>query len=114
MRLARQLILVSAVAALASAAPAAAKTPLKSTGNGIEVPGTATWPTTAVHLAKDVAKASFAHEYARVWSYLEPHYQNAVPQTRWARCQRAHPAARRVTHHAAPAAADVEQPHPGP
>ena len=80
-------------AAAAVAVPAAAKPPLKSTGNGIEVPGTATWPAAAVRLAKDVAHASFAHDYARVWGYLHPKYQQAVSEPAWTRCQRAHPSA---------------------
>jgi hypothetical protein len=72
--------------------PASGKT-RPQTGNGIEAVGSPGWPAVAAQLAKNIAKDSFAHNYARVWNYLHPSYQKAVAQARWQTCQRAHPAA---------------------
>ena len=63
------------------------------TGNGAEAVHTSAWPAVAAQLAKNVARASFAHDYDRVWSYLHPSYRQAVSQSHWGRCQGAHPAA---------------------
>ena len=82
----------SSLAALAG--PVQAKT-RPQTGNGIEAVGSAGWPAVAAQLAKNIAKDSFAHDYARVWRYLHPAYQQAVSQKHWQACQRSHPAAPR-------------------
>ena len=92
----RALVVVGAIA-LAAAATAGAANPKTrpQAGNGIEGVGTAAWPAVAAQLAKNIAKDSFAHDFARVWTYLHPAYQKAVSQSRWQACQRAHPAAPR-------------------
>jgi hypothetical protein len=64
-----------------------------STGKGAEAAHTSAWPAVAAQLAKNIARASFAHDYDRVWAYLDPAYRQAVPQAHWHRCQSAHPAA---------------------
>lgn len=61
--------------------------------NGIEPIGSNEWPSVPAQLAKNIAKASFAHQYNRVWSYLHPTYQRAVSRSHWIRCQGSHPAA---------------------
>ncbi len=60
---------------------------------GIEPVGSTEWPAVAAQLAKNIARDSFAHDYAGVWKYLLPAYQSAVSQSRWDSCQRSHPAA---------------------
>ena len=82
---------VSAVA-LSGSASAARPPPV---AHGIEPIHTAEWPGVAAQLAKNIARASFAHEYDRVWGYLHPTYRKAVSQSRWHRCQGSHPAAPR-------------------
>ena len=47
----------------------------------------AVWPSVAAQLAKNIAKASFAHDYDQVWGYLDPAYRKAVSQSHWRRCQ---------------------------
>jgi hypothetical protein len=91
-------LLVGAVSVgLPSGAAEAAK-PRPPAANGIEVPGSPQWPSVAAQLAKNIARASFAHQYDRVWGYLHPTYRQAVSQSRWNRCQSSHPAApRQVT-----------------
>jgi hypothetical protein len=93
----RALLVVGAVALVASAATAGAANPKTrpQAGNGIEGVGTAAWPAVAAQLAKNIARDSFAHDYPRVWAYLHPAYRQAVPQARWQACQRSHPAAPR-------------------
>ena len=81
-------------ASLVVTAVAAAKT-RPPAGNGIEAAGSAAWPAVAAQLAKNIAKDSFAHDYARVWGYLHPTYQKAVAQSHWQACQKSHPAAPR-------------------
>jgi hypothetical protein len=83
--------LALAAALLASSAGSAKLPPPK----GVEPIGTSAWPAVAARLAKNIAKASFAHDYGRVWAYLHPAYRQAVPESRWHRCQAAHPAAPR-------------------
>jgi hypothetical protein len=84
--------LVAAAAALPAATAAKSRPP---TGNGIESVGSTAWPAVAAQLAKNIARASFAHEYDRVWAYLHPTYRKAVSQSQWNRCQSSHPAAPR-------------------
>jgi len=60
---------------------------------GSEPIGSALWPKVAAQLAKNIARASFAHEYERVWGYLHPTYREAVSQSHWHSCQKSHPAA---------------------
>jgi hypothetical protein len=90
----KKLLVLCAVASLVLAASGAAKT-RPQTGNGIEAAGSAAWPAVAAQLAKNIAKDSFDHEYARVWDYLHPTYQKAVSQAHWQACQNHHPAAPR-------------------
>jgi hypothetical protein len=66
-----------------------------TTGNGAESVGTAAWPAVAAQLAKNIARASFAHDYDRVWEYLHPTLRRAVSESGWRRCQGSHPAAPR-------------------
>jgi len=80
-------------ASLAMSADGASGKPRPQTGNGIEPIGSGAWPAVAAQLAKNIAKDSFDHNYARVWKYLHPTYQKAVSQSRWQACQHAHPAA---------------------
>jgi hypothetical protein len=63
------------------------------TGNGIESVATSAWPAVAAQLAKNIARDSFAHDYARVWAYLHPTYRRVVSQSQWQACQRSHPVA---------------------
>ena len=63
--------------------------------NGVEPPHSAVWPSVAAQLAKNIAKASFAHDYNEVWAYMHPTYRKAVSQSYWRRCQGSHPAAPR-------------------
>ena len=84
--------LVCCSAVLAMSAGAKTRPP---TGNGAEAMHTAAWPAVAAQLAKNIARASFAHQYDRVWGYLHPTYRLAVSQTHWHRCQGSHPAAAR-------------------
>jgi hypothetical protein len=58
---------------------------------GVEPLGSAEWPSVAAQLAKNIAKDSFAHNYAKVWGYLHPTYQHAISQSSWNKCQRSHP-----------------------
>jgi hypothetical protein len=81
------------VAALCGSAGAKSRPPA---ANGIEPIGSAEWPSVAAQLAKNIAAASFAHEYDRVWGYLHPTYRQAVSQSHWHRCQGSHPAAPRT------------------
>jgi hypothetical protein len=94
----KALVAVCLVAFASSIAAHAGPVPAKTrpqTGNGIEAVGSAAWPAVAAQLAKNIARDSFAHDYARVWRYLHPAYQQAVSQARWQACQRSHPAAPR-------------------
>jgi hypothetical protein len=84
-------LLVVCVAASGSASAA----PRPDTGKGIQTVGTASWPKVAAQLAKNIAKASFAHDYDTVWGYLHPAYRDAISQSHWHACQRSHPAAPR-------------------
>jgi hypothetical protein len=87
---------VCIVACLGSAATLAGSGQAKTrppTGNGIEAVGSSAWPAVAAQLAENIARDSFAHDYARVWGYLHPAYRSAVSQSRWQACQRSHPAA---------------------
>ena len=89
-----QIILAVGVCAAASAVSAAAKSPaLQSPPAGIGGNLAEPFPSVAAQLAKNVAKASFAHKYDTVWGYLHPTYQKAISQSHWRRCQGAHPAA---------------------
>ena len=63
--------------------------------NGVEPLGSTEWPSVAAQLAKNIAKASFAHQYDQVWGYLHPSYQHAVSHSQWNRCQGSHPTAPR-------------------
>ena len=90
----KKLVVLCLAASLVAAASAAAKT-RPQTGNGIEPVGSPAWPAVAAQLAKNIAKDSFAHDYARVWNYLHPSYQKAVSQAHWQVCQKHHPAAPR-------------------
>ena len=74
---------------------AGATSPLPA-AKGVEPLGSAEWPSVAAQLAKNIARASFAHQYGRVWGYLHPTYRQAVSQSRWAVCQGSHPAAPRT------------------
>jgi len=90
----RALAAIAVLACAASAVVCAGSAHAKDrpqTGNGIEGPGTASWPTVAAQLAKNIARDSFAHDYARVWKYLHPAYQEAISQSHWLGCQRTHP-----------------------
>jgi hypothetical protein len=89
------LCVLACAAAAAMPAGAADGKGRPQTGNGIEGPGTSAWPAVAAQLAKNIAKDSFAHDYARVWAYLHPAYQGAVSHARWQACQTSHPAAPR-------------------
>jgi hypothetical protein len=87
---------VKAVAALcilvcALAAGSASAKDRPQTGNGIEGPGTAAWPAVAAQLAKNIARDSFSHDYARVWRYLHPAYQKAISESHWQSCQKRNP-----------------------
>jgi hypothetical protein len=62
---------------------------------GSEPIGSKAWPSVAAQLAKNIANASFAHEYDRVWGYVHPTYQKAVSASQWRKCQNSHPAAPR-------------------
>src|SRR6478752_10709510 len=90
----KKLVVLCLAASMVAVASAAAKT-RPQTGNGIEPVGSAAWPAVAAQLAKNIAKDSFAHDYARVWNYLHPTYQKAVSQAHWQVCQKNHPAAPR-------------------
>jgi hypothetical protein len=84
-------VLASAASASVLSGPAGAKV-RPPTGNGAESVASAAWPAVAAQLAKNIATASFAHDYERVWGYLHPTYRQAVSQSHWRRCQGAHPA----------------------
>jgi hypothetical protein len=84
----------SAAAAAVLTTSAGAKT-RPPTGNGAEAMHTAAWPAVAAQLAKNIARASFAHDYDRVWAYLHPTLRQAVSESHWRRCQGSHPAAPR-------------------
>jgi hypothetical protein len=86
------LVLGLAVVALSSAASGSAVAELRPPV-GSEPIGSKAWPSVAAQLAKNIANASFAHEYDRVWGYLHPAYQKAVSESQWRRCQNSHPAA---------------------
>jgi len=81
-----------AAAALGGSAGAKSRPPA---AKGIEPVHSAVWPSVAAQLAKNIARASFAHEYDRVWRYLHPAYRQAVSRSHWHRCQGSHPAAPR-------------------
>jgi len=83
----------AAVVSGAALAGSAGAKPRPQTGNGIEPVGSAGWPAVAAQLAENIARDSFAHNYARVWKYLHPAYQKSISQSRWQACQRSHPAA---------------------
>jgi hypothetical protein len=94
----KALLVLGLIASGVSAAVLSGSAGAKSrppTGNGIEPIGSAAWPAVAAQLAKNIARASFAHEYDRVWAYLHPTYRQAVSQSHWHRCQSSHPAAPR-------------------
>jgi len=93
MRLLRAPLALVLVAA-AFGGPAAAKD-RPSAGYGAESVHTAAWPAVPAQLAKNIATASFAHDYGRVWSYLHPAFRDAVSQAHWRSCQGSHPAAPR-------------------
>src|SRR5262249_8722000 len=86
------LLCLACLAAAAFAATAAAKNS-PPYAQGIEPMHTALWPAIPAQLAKNIAKASFAHDYNRVWAYLHPTYQQAISESKWHRCQGSHPAA---------------------
>jgi hypothetical protein len=88
----KALLVLGLVAAAVSAA--ALSEPAGATGRppfGVEPLGSAEWPSVAAQLAKNIAKVSFAHDYARVWGYLHPTYRQAISQSHWNRCQGSHP-----------------------
>jgi hypothetical protein len=87
-------LVVSGVSAAVLSGSAGAKV-RPPAGNGVEPVGSAQWPSVAAQLAKNIATASFAHDYARVWAYLHPAYRQAVSQSHWRSCQSSHPAAPR-------------------
>jgi hypothetical protein len=84
---------VAAAALLPSGPAGATKKPPHA--QGVEPIHTAAWPAVAAQLAKNIARASFAHEYDRVWAYLHPMYRAAVSKAHWHNCQGSHPAAPR-------------------
>jgi hypothetical protein len=94
-RLTAMLVLGLAALALSVAAPGASVGAKNPPAQGIEPIHTAMWPSVAAQLAKNIARASFAHQYSRVWGYLDPTYRKAISQSHWHRCQGAHPAAPR-------------------
>src|SRR3954449_89854 len=83
-------ILAVSSTAMSASADANLRPPL-----GSEPIGSKAWPSVAAQLAKNIANASFAHEYDHVWGYLHPAFQKAVSQAQWRRCQSSHPAAPR-------------------
>jgi len=89
------LSLVAAAVSTAALTGSASANIRPPTGNGIEAIHSAAWPGVAAQLAKNIARASFAHQYDRVWGYLHPTYRQAVSQSHWHRCQGSHPAAAR-------------------
>ena len=93
----RALLLVGVVVfGVSSAAPtASADANGRPPPKGIEAIHSPGWPSVAAQLAKNIARASFAHEYDRVWGYLHPSYRQAVSESHWHRCQGSHPAAPR-------------------
>ncbi len=94
----KRLLLLGLVAAAVSTAALSGSASAKTrppTGNGVEPIHSAAWPAVAAQLAKNIAKASFARQYDRVWGYLHPTYRQAVSQSHWQRCQGSHPAAAR-------------------
>jgi hypothetical protein len=91
--LVRGLVVFGASAAVLSGSAGAKSRP--PTGKGIEPISSAAWPRVAAQLATNIARASFAHEYDRVWGYLHPTYRQAVSQSHWHGCQSSHPAAPR-------------------
>jgi hypothetical protein len=84
---------VASTAAILSGTAAGTNRP--PTGNGLERINSPEWPTVAAQLAKNIARASFAQDYGRVWQYLHPTYQKAVSRSHWHKCLRSHPAAPR-------------------
>jgi hypothetical protein len=93
MRRTKVLLVLGLIASAAALPVSTAARP--QAGNGIEPVASGAWPAVAAQLAKNIARASFAHDYGRVWSYLHPSYRQAVSQAQWNRCQGAHPAAPR-------------------
>src|SRR3989442_9626366 len=87
-------LVASAISAAVLTTSAGAKT-RPPTGNGAEAMHSAAWPAVAAQLAKNIARASFAHDYDRVWEYLHPTLRYAVSESGWRRCQGSHPTAPR-------------------
>jgi hypothetical protein len=88
-------LLATSVSAAALIGPAGATSPPPTPPQGLEPIHSSLWPAVAAQLAKNIARASFAHDYDRVWAYLDPSYRQAVSQSHWHRCQRSHPSAPR-------------------
>src|SRR3954454_16552011 len=84
-------LVASGIWAAALSASMGAKNPPPA--HGMEPIHSAMWPSVAAQLAKNIARASFAHQYSRVWGYLDPTYRKAVSQSHWHRCLASHPAA---------------------
>src|SRR5439155_18542408 len=95
MRPTKALLVLGLVVFAAALSPTAGAKNRPTTGNGAESVGTAAWPAVAAQLAKNIARASFAHDYDRVWGYLHPTLREAVSESHWRRCQGSHPAAPR-------------------
>ena len=95
MRALKTFLVLAVVLAAAAGSASAAKKPTVT----VTVPNASggqpvvALPPVAAQLARSVAKASFAHQYKAVWTYLHPSYQKAVSQSHWQNCQGAHPAA---------------------
>ena len=92
----KALLVIGLVASAASAAVPAMSAGAKTrppTGNGAEAMHSAAWPAVAAQLAKNIVRASFAHDYDRVWAYVHPTLRQAVSESHWHRCQGSHPAA---------------------
>jgi hypothetical protein len=93
MRRLKTLLVLGLVASGVSAAvPSGSAGAMSRPPKGIEPIGTAAWPKVAAQLAKNIARASFGHEYDRVWGYLHPTYRQAVSESHWHRCQGSNPA----------------------
>jgi len=95
MRPTKALLMLGLVVSAAALSASAGAKNRPTTGNGAESVGTSAWPAVAAQLAKNIAKASFAHDYDRVWEYLHPTLRRAVSESGWHRCQGSHPAAPR-------------------
>jgi len=89
------LVLGLVVFAVASSAVSASADATRRPPVGSEPIGSKAWPSVAAQLAKNIANASFAHEYDQVWGYLHPAFQKAVSESQWRKCQSSHPAAPR-------------------